>query len=39
MRVADYDETPIATHMQTASIDIAVSVGGGAGVATVYSCD
>jgi len=39
MRVADYDETPIAAHMQTASIDITVSVGAGAGVATVYSCD
>ena len=39
LRVADYDETPIAAHMQTASIDIAVSVGAGAGVATVYSCD
>ncbi|MDA0331691.1 MAG: bifunctional glutamate N-acetyltransferase/amino-acid acetyltransferase ArgJ [Proteobacteria bacterium] len=39
MRVTDYDETPIAAHMQTASIDIAVSVGAGAGVATVYSCD
>ena len=39
MRVAGYDETPIAAHMQTASIDIAVSVGAGAGVATVYSCD
>ncbi|MGB0810894.1 MAG: bifunctional ornithine acetyltransferase/N-acetylglutamate synthase, partial [Candidatus Puniceispirillaceae bacterium] len=34
-----YDETPIAAHMQTASIDIAVSVGAGAGMATVYSCD
>ena len=39
MRVADYDETPIAAHMQTASIDIAVSVGAGAGMTTVYSCD
>ena len=39
MRVADYDEAPIATHMQTSSIDIAVSVGAGAGIATVYSCD
>ena len=39
MRVDDYDETPIAAHMQTASIDIAVSVGAGAGVATVYGCD
>ena len=39
MRVSDYDETPIATHMQTLSIDIAVTVGAGAGMATVYSCD
>ena len=39
MRVSDYDETPIAAHMQTLSIDIAVSVGAGAGMATVYSCD
>ncbi len=39
MRVADYDEIPIAAHMQTESIDIAVSVGAGPGVATVYSCD
>ena len=39
MRVSDYDETPIAAHMQTASIDIAVSVGDSVGVATVYSCD
>ena len=39
MRVADYDETQIATHMQTASIDIAVSVGAGAGISTVYTCD
>mgnify|MGYP001186567670 CR=1 FL=1 len=38
-RVSDYDETPIAAHMQTLSIDIAVSVGAGAGMATVYSCD
>ena len=39
MRVANYDEAPIAAHMQTSSIDIAVSVGAGAGIATVYSCD
>ena len=39
MRVSDYDETPIAAHMRTLSIDIAVSVGAGAGMATVYSCD
>ena len=39
MRVADYNEALIADHMVTSSIDIAVSVGGGAGRATVYSCD
>ena len=39
MRVAKYDETPIAAHMETASIDIDVSVGAGSGMATVYSCD
>lgn len=39
MRVADYNETPIAAHMQNPSIDISVSVGTGAGMATVYGCD
>jgi len=39
MRVADYDEAPIAAHMQTASIDIAVAVGQGLGTARVYTCD
>ena len=39
MRVADYEEAPIAKHMLASSIDIAVSVGSGAGRATVYSCD
>ena len=39
MRVADYDEAPIAAHMQTASIDIAVAVGPGPGTARVYTCD
>ncbi len=39
MRVADYEEAPIAKHMLASSIDIAVSVGYGAGRATVYSCD
>ena len=39
MRVANYDETSIADHMTASSIDIAVSVGCGAGLATVYSCD
>ena len=39
MRVADYEEAPIADHMIASSIDIAVSVGSGVGRATVYSCD
>ena len=39
MRIADYEEAPIAKHMLASSIDIAVSVGYGAGRATVYSCD
>ena len=38
-RVSDYDETPIAAHMKTVAIDIALSIGGGAGMATVYTCD
>ena len=39
MRVADYDEAPVAAHMQTASIDITVAVGLGPGTARVYTCD
>jgi glutamate N-acetyltransferase/amino-acid N-acetyltransferase len=39
MRVTDYDEAPIAARMKTASIDIAVAVGPGAGTARVYTCD
>ena len=39
MRVANYDEASITEHMAASSIDIAVSVGAGAGQATVYSCD
>ena len=39
MRVADYDEAPVAAHMQTASIDIAVAVGQGPGISHVYTCD
>lgn len=39
MRVADYDEAPIAAHMQTTSIDVAVNVGRGPGIARVYTCD
>jgi glutamate N-acetyltransferase/amino-acid N-acetyltransferase len=39
MRVADYDEAPVATHLQGRDIAIAVDVGVGAAAATVYTCD
>ena len=39
MRVANYDETPIARHMTRDAIDIAVTVGHGAGTARVWTCD
>ena len=39
MRVADYDETPIAAHMTGQIIDIAVTVGTGAGTSRVWTCD
>ena len=38
-RIDDFDETPVAAHMQTSTIDIAVSVGTGSGSARVYTCD
>ena len=38
-RIEDYDETPIAAHMQGDMIDIEVSVGTGAGTARVWTCD
>ena len=38
-RVPDYDETPVAAHMQGPEIDIAVDVGVGRGKATVWTCD
>lgn len=38
-RVANYDEAPIAAHMKTREIHIAVDLGIGPGAATVYSCD
>ncbi len=38
-RVADYDETPVAKHMQGQEIDIAVDVGVGSGEAQVWTCD
>ncbi len=37
--VPGYDETPVAEHMKGSEVDIAVSVGGGSGAATVWTCD
>lgn len=34
-----YDEAPVAEHMKGREIDIAVTVGTGPGVATVWTCD
>ena len=39
MRIADYDETPIAAHMTGQMIDLAVTVGAGDGTAQVWTCD
>ena len=39
MRIADYDETPIAAHMTGQMIDLAVTVGDGDGTAQVWTCD
>jgi glutamate N-acetyltransferase/amino-acid N-acetyltransferase len=39
MRIADYDETPIANHMTGQMIDLAVTVGDGDGTAQVWTCD
>ena len=39
MRVADYDETPIAAHMTCQMIDLAVTIGTGDGKARVWTCD
>ena len=39
MRVANYDETPIAAHMKNQIIDIKVTVGTGDGKARVWTCD
>ena len=38
-RVEQYDEAPVAAHMKTRDIHIAVDIGVGQGVATVWSCD
>ena len=37
--VADYDETPVAQHLQGDEIDISVDLGIGDGRATVWTCD
>jgi glutamate N-acetyltransferase / amino-acid N-acetyltransferase len=39
MRIADYDETPIAAHMTGQMIDLAVTVGAGDGTARIWTCD
>jgi len=38
-RVEDYDEAPVAAHMQGEMIDIDVSVGQGTGTARIWTCD
>ena len=38
-RNPDYDETPVAAHLKGKEIGIDVSVGGGDGAATVWTCD
>lgn len=35
----DYDETPVAQHLQGQDIDITVDLGLGSGRATVWTCD
>jgi glutamate N-acetyltransferase/amino-acid N-acetyltransferase len=37
--LADYDEAPVAAHLKTREIDIAVDLGLGTGRATVWTCD
>jgi len=38
-RRADYDETPVAAHIRTRDVQIAVDVGVGTGKARVWTCD
>ena len=37
--VEGYDEAPVAEHMKSQEIDIAVDIGLGRGKATVWTCD
>jgi glutamate N-acetyltransferase/amino-acid N-acetyltransferase len=39
MVVAGYDETPVAAHMKTRGVDVAIDLGIGPGRATVWTCD
>jgi glutamate N-acetyltransferase/amino-acid N-acetyltransferase len=39
MVVKDYDEAPVAKHMQGREIDIKVDIGLGRGSSTVWTCD
>jgi glutamate N-acetyltransferase/amino-acid N-acetyltransferase len=38
-RLTDYDEAPVAAHIKTRDIGIAVNVGIGTGKARVWTCD
>ena len=37
--LADYDETPVAAHLQQSQVLLQVDLGVGAGAATVWGCD
>ncbi len=39
MVVADYDETPVAAHVRSPTVDIGADIGLGSGRATVWTCD
>ena len=39
MRIDDFDEAPVASHMTGQEIDIAVIVGAGSGISRVWTCD
>lgn len=39
MPVADYDEAPVARHLQGEDIDLALDLGVGHGRATIWTCD
>ncbi len=37
--VEGYDEAPVVAHMKGHEVEIAIDLGLGAGVATVWTCD